>query len=147
MNPNPHNDISTYRCERWVQFYHKKNHVFKMQSSKYSIISFECTNVFVLNNLKQFNNRQQKYIQNIKKHQKYTFTLSFNIKNIHNSEKCKTTVIAFKDYALIINYYTIWCVSKWQIVAIQKHVIAYQILLNPYKTYSTSYIDSQLSHN
>lgn len=36
--------------------------------------------------------------------------------NIKIFEKCKTTVIAFKDYAPIINYYALQCVKngkKW----------------------------------
>ena len=81
LNPNLYNNISTYRCERCDSIYHEKTgiHVFKMQSGKNTIISFECTNGFVLNNLKQFNNRQQKYIQNIK-NQKYMFMKCISIK-------------------------------------------------------------------
>ena len=44
------------------------------------------------------------------------FMLNFNIKNISTVEKCTTTVIAFKDYAPIINYYALQCVKngkKW----------------------------------
>ena len=97
LNTNLYNNISTYRCERCDSIYHEKTriHVFKMQSGKNTIISFECTNGCLLNNLKQFNNRQQKYIQNIKKIKVYVYEMHQH-QNIKIFEKCKKLSLHLK---------------------------------------------------